>query len=590
MKFPLALRVFAIFNLLAALAMFIQAGVLLFRPIGDQSFLLLSCFCGAWFLLSSILWFFSSEKSFALLLLSGITALIMAGSLVNFVVNSIYLSADGDKLFFLVYGGGIFVYGMFLLAAAFISKPIKEWKSHVQSKAWDTPLAIGFMVSLFGCLGIAYYLTNVARNFIVIETASPTETSVNGGLIVDYSVMIEMDAIALKIEGDMTGAGFEARIYFSDSYNSLVEAEFPNSIQVTFEEFPIDNLRKGESLPTTSTNDRYLAASFPAQKARRIMIRPINCQIGQNASITSLHSVSIFDTNTYAGNFLTYAEENMDEPEYAEGYNDDGVSTVSDYFEVDKPDSAFVELDHTWAVRLHNQFINDLFAYDKLYHFNQATPTVTINGKGVGHYLFFRSILDLVPTSLNQIIADIDNEEVPTNYSLNSGVRMLTGVNLFSNYNDVGDKFKYVNPKAVEWVSKNIVLGAQDLIGDVEAGDVYNKVFRRMFWQMAAAHEYLNHDDYFNQEAETYKSAMEKPEFRGEMYLMERYRDVTEESMFFEQVNKNNPNAEHDYYFFNESVAIGFWLRRKIDGSEPALWQLVQDIMKEYDSTPFPVR
>jgi hypothetical protein len=578
MKFPVAFRIFASLNIIGFLIFFIQAVGLFVQPISNSWILIASCFSATWFLVASILWFFGSTRSYSLLLINALVLWIMAGTMLYWGFVKGWADSPTEKVLFIVYGSVGILYSVFLLLSLNF-KPIKEWSKENQSKIFDSRISTAFLISCAATVGAFYYLEVIKRQFIVLENVPQVEKKSSTDLYVNFSYLVEMDGLVIL---NKTGSKeVEATIHFSGDYFSNTESEFSSAVRVIFKPFPLGKLRTGESIPTSSTSDSFLYADFPEQSARRIMIQTVEAdKIAAESVFTSLHSVAFFDNNTTADKFLTVnPEEDVDDAEYF----DDAPEDFVELGQADEENSRPLSQEH--LLHFLNGFLQDRIESGVWYYFNTSETVITINGQNVGHYLNFVSILEFLPETLNQFLVDKGFEESVVNYSLNSGVKKLTGLNIKQNFDEEEPAFKYVNSRFVSWARQNLLPDANAKIGDQTVQEVYNQVFKRMFWQLATSHEYLEANN-FEQEVKAYENAMAQPGFEGPTYLYDRYKDVAANESFA-LLYSNNPVSENDYYYFTEQVAIGFWMRREMDRSHEEVWKMVKDVMTKYDSYPF---
>jgi hypothetical protein len=579
MKFPVAFRVFASLNIIGFLIFFIQAVGLFVQPVSNSWILIASCFSATWFLVASILWFFGSTRSYSLLLINALVLWIMAGTMLYWGFVKGWADSPEDKVLFTVYGSIGILYSVFLLLSLRF-KPIKEWSQENQSKLFDSRISTAFLISCVATVGAFYYLEVVKRQFIVLENVPPVEKISSTDVYVNFSYLVDMDGLVIL---NKTGSKeVEATIHFSDDYTSKAESEFSSAVRVVFKPFPLGKLRTGESIPTSSTSDSFLYADFPERSVRRILIQTVEAEkISGESVFTPLHSVAFFDNNTTADRFLTAnPEEDVDDEQYFDDEPD------GDFVELNQTDVEFAPaLSQEHLLHFLNGFLQDRIEGGVWYYFNTSTPAIAINGQNIGHYLNFVSILEFFPETLNPFLVEKGFEESVVNYSLNSGVRKWTGLNLTLNFDEEKPAFKFVSSRFISWARQNLLPEANAKIGDQTVQEIYNQVFRRMFWQLAASHEYLVANN-FDQEVKAYENAMTQPGFEGPAYLYDRYKGV-ESSESFALLYSNHPVGEGDYYYFTEQVAIGFWLRREIDVSHEELWKLVKDVLAKYDNYPF---
>ena len=131
--------------------------------------------------------------------------------------------------------------------------------------------------------------------------------------------------------------------------------------------------------------------------------------------------------------------------------------------------------------------------------------------------------------------------------------------------------FHHYNPAFMQWAFKHLVPQPNTLIADVKAVELYQAVFSRYFRMMAETHQYLLHKGY-SQEVSAYQRRWADQSFDGLRYLNERYATGFESYRAIKGVST-----------MTAPMAIGFWLRRKIDGTDQILWKGISDFLKIYD-------
>lgn len=134
---------------------------------------------------------------------------------------------------------------------------------------------------------------------------------------------------------------------------------------------------------------------------------------------------------------------------------------------------------------------------------------------------------------------------------------------------DEQDDFKHFNPQFIHWAAKNFVPDPDAKILGQTYQELYSEHFSRFFRQMVEAYQFIKNERRFREECENYVEAMDEAD--GLDYLYETYRDV---------LPKYQTGEISDW---TPSNAIGFWLRRGIDGSIDAVWEELSKAMNTYD-------
>lgn len=140
-------------------------------------------------------------------------------------------------------------------------------------------------------------------------------------------------------------------------------------------------------------------------------------------------------------------------------------------------------------------------------------------------------------------------------------------VNNFNNY----------NPKLIDWAIDNLILKPTDKVGDKTAQEVYDNVLKRYFRLMKLSYDELEKLGRVK-ELDAYKKKIlknaEQPSWDDDClsYLKERYAgNLVEYSQYAE------------YSDFTPGLAIGFWMRRHMDGTAPNFKKGIDKVLELYD-------
>ncbi len=171
------------------------------------------------------------------------------------------------------------------------------------------------------------------------------------------------------------------------------------------------------------------------------------------------------------------------------------------------------------------------------------------------------------------------NSRYEGSYSMIEAIKNYTGIDALQNKydpSDAGLKFKYINPEVVKWGYNNMIPDPESYIFGVKCKTIYNKMFKRFARLMVQSYSYLTVQKNIENEAEEYKNKMEsEPYFDAISYLNTKYGPGRP---FDESVSTYD-----EYYGMTSQVAIGFWLRRYIDGSFDQLYVGLNKLMRKYD-------
>lgn len=135
--------------------------------------------------------------------------------------------------------------------------------------------------------------------------------------------------------------------------------------------------------------------------------------------------------------------------------------------------------------------------------------------------------------------------------------------------------FHHYNPSLIRWGYNNLIPSPEMMIQDKKAKDIYKVVFARFFRMMTESYLYLQKTG-FEEEWKSYESKLSMKSFRALQYLDEKYQNVLSEYHQIEHGSHMSP-----------SMAIGFWLRRGIDGTDKTFWKGLSKFMSIYDKKWF---
>ena len=582
MKFPFVFRVFGFVNLLAFIVFLILSITWTFSPFGGIEFVVLTSFITIWLLVAAFFWLFHSKKSYSLLPLVATSLFSFTAFCLYLTFNSNYVHTSSDKMAFCAASGITFIYAAFIVVSI-AYKPIKAWRANVLGKLFD-PMITSFFVMCLVIAGSVIFYFNNARHFIIVNEGSIYRSN-EGDFITDFNSVTLGDAVIIAVQSPPTS--FYAQLSFTDDSDLESLSQFSNVKKVKFSRLSSNILRSGESIKALPANYFYMIATFDETSQLRISIKPSEpVSICDSCGVSVLHSVSITDHATIADYF--HPDKNAEEPE--EESEDDFAEPVHTYQTIlEEKDRDVAEgLDHDAMLKLYGMFFTDIGSSEEAVSlFDTNNPTLTIAGTKFGAYENFQSLLSFVPSSLNMFIYSQGDDEGVVNYDLNSGVWKLSGLNYDTKEDIYALPFTHVNPRFVSWIKDYMIPQPKEIILDHTAQQLYDSLFRRTLWELAAAHEYLGDSAFYEFEMREYFAAMDKDGFQGMEYLYQRYNEVNEQTDAFAKMEMITKTYKTNYYKFNAQVAIGFWLRRRIDGSDEAIWDLLVTILQKYDRYPF---
>jgi hypothetical protein len=592
MKVPIAFRVFAAINLFAFLLLLLQAIILITNPRLGSTAASISMVATAWLLITSFMWFFGSRYSYPLLYLTAVV--IMATVAIVFFQNDRQgPSGSSEILFAVLYLAVPLIYSTFLIVSLFF-KPVKEWATSVHtSRTHLVPAIILLTISLlsFGSLSL---LNQLASKGVVLESVYASETLPSGGFIIDFGDLMEFDQIVISTDHDTSD--LDLLIYFSDNYEATEKENFSKYETLSFKPLSTIEIQDYSDLPSVDDQTIFLAASLPITKAKRIMVVPItgSLKVGKTFNFSVLHRVQYFDKDKSPGRFIT--SDGIDKP-----------SPFGDFEEFDDapPDGSFGvapeeiienrDLPEPKSItpeereRLIKDFVAQLVKdYDDVkYIFNRDVPRMKVESKDFGFYAGYQRIFrDQSELPLSYLL-ETKNVGNSGELSLNDKIWELSGRGLYTNLEDFDLPFNGLNPNFVRWAKGYLLPQPNDEIIGIAASSYYNNLFRRSVWLLAVSREYFNDKKFYESEAKAYREAMDETGFYGPNYLDKRYIGIETSAPIFGKLYTKFPEQENEFFYFTEQVAAGFWLRRKLDNSEPEVWEFIKAVLNTYDSYPF---
>ena len=173
-------------------------------------------------------------------------------------------------------------------------------------------------------------------------------------------------------------------------------------------------------------------------------------------------------------------------------------------------------------------------------------------------------------------------------YDITPYIKYSGGINLFENkstsyacfgfmYEGV-HSFNHVNPTFVNWAKENLIPDPKEKIGEHTFQAVYDAIGSRFFRLMTDSYLYVQRQN-LEEELFQYTVNFNNRSFNGLRYLQNKYADVL-----------SDYREENEQSKFTPGIAIGFWLRRTIDGTSDEFWDGLTTVMEQYDKTWFQER
>ncbi len=163
-------------------------------------------------------------------------------------------------------------------------------------------------------------------------------------------------------------------------------------------------------------------------------------------------------------------------------------------------------------------------------------------------------------------------------YSDPTPIEHLAGIPLYGDRMDDSQPFGFYNPELVTWGYTTMVPDPDSLIGGTAARIIYDKVFKRFARVMAESYLYLVDAGKYRDEMKAYWDLAHKPDgfkpygYGGLDYLQSRFSGALPAYQVAWDGTQMTPQ-----------MAIGFWLRRGLDGTHEELWTGLTKALKQYD-------
>jgi len=151
-------------------------------------------------------------------------------------------------------------------------------------------------------------------------------------------------------------------------------------------------------------------------------------------------------------------------------------------------------------------------------------------------------------------------------------VETLSGLKIHRRRGQGPRDFDRFDPAIIRWGYRNLIPAPSARLRGHTCQELYDRIFARFFRLMAASHQYLAQGGRMASEQRAYLRAMKRPRFDGIDYLRDRFAGALPAY-----------DLPADGTRFTASMAIGFWIRRGIDGTARELWLGLGALLKRYD-------
>ncbi len=216
------------------------------------------------------------------------------------------------------------------------------------------------------------------------------------------------------------------------------------------------------------------------------------------------------------------------------------------------------------------------------YMFEESGAKTPVAGKNYGIYLAgTKGILDY--GSLSQSAALLLGEQTPyqdfMDYTVFGRLSGITPYTRIIDFDKQNTDFRYINPAIVKWGYENLLPAPDMVVGGQSCKVLYDNVFQRFGRIMTESYVEINTEYDYAEEQKKYLEAMRLAETNKYSFDALSYFDMN-----YDPAGKY---GLQDYTRLTYGQAMGFWLRRGIDGSHTELWEGLTRAMNLYDSDWF---
>lgn len=204
------------------------------------------------------------------------------------------------------------------------------------------------------------------------------------------------------------------------------------------------------------------------------------------------------------------------------------------------------------------------------YMFDRSHPVLTLGNRSYG--LFLAGIDGIVLYGgIPEAIAAHSQQPKPGFYDLRP-IERLSGLKIHRQRANSERSFSRFNPAIVRWGHQNLIPDPQAKLLGQPCQEIYDKLFSRFFRLMVESRLHLQQKQSQRKEQAAYLKAMKRRRFDGIDYLEKRFAGALPGY----DIDQNGTN-------FTPAMAIGFWIRRGIDGTAGELWAGLSKLMQLYD-------
>lgn len=151
-------------------------------------------------------------------------------------------------------------------------------------------------------------------------------------------------------------------------------------------------------------------------------------------------------------------------------------------------------------------------------------------------------------------------------------IERLSGLRVHRRRSRTLKDFSRYNPAIIRWGYQNLIPRPTARVAGHTCQRLYDAIFARFFRLMADSYQHLQRGQLWRKEQRAYLRAMKRRRFEGLAYLQRRHAGALPGYA----VSANGTN-------FTAPMAVGFWVRRGIDGTARELWKGLTMVLQRYD-------
>jgi hypothetical protein len=566
MKFPVIFRILAVLNILFSIFLLLVS-VVLFSEAGRMELFAVftaTLYAGIaiWLIISAFVWFFAFRGAYFFLYTCSIAVFIIAGHLSYSTFGlktlvSLNSLSQGEKIQMLLPVIMIALFGLFIFLTLFF-KPVINWTAQTsdpKKEKFDLRFFIAYLfvifsgpLSIFGIHFQKYYEVQVYPSTVWIMKSDYS----TGKLLVDENKESQWNVLPLANEKPYITFLFneeneitKIKILSSNTWikEAILEFDSVGKTNLSFE-------RSGDTSIANLNGFRF--------KEFKLTFLSFELFDPKHDATPGIQEI------TFSALYPYFKKQDY--------YYADRVNNSIE----NKNEANVEEMQHEETVQnLNNEKLEKLFTpgikriWDWQWFFDEES-NIPITDKSLGmfmggsaslKYYFFPQCF-----SDDYSFIDYDHFERPAyEYS---------GIDPFVKKAKNDSEFSYVNPEFIKWASENLLPEEDQLMYGYDCTELYNKIGQRYCRLLTETHEYISYDRLQNAQS-NYIDSMATPDFRALRYLNNEYGNLFPEYKVTRE------------YQLTADMAIGFWIRRHIDGSETELWKALVKIMRRYDEDWF---